>query len=242
MTWSLALLITAALIAGISKTSFGGMGAVAVALLALSMPTKESTAAALLLLIVGDVVAVARYRRSARWELLRRLLPAVIPGLIFGALFIHFVDDLILKRTIGAILAVSVVIHMLLARRRVAAPERAPWGLTLGAGMAAGFTTMTANAAGPVMALYLQLARVDKLAFLGTFGWFFFIINVAKTPFTAALGLFTPEVMRSVAIGTPFVLLGTVVGIQLIKHVSQQVFDRVTLITSLVAALALLVL
>ncbi|MBB1510927.1 sulfite exporter TauE/SafE family protein [Tessaracoccus sp. MC1756] len=245
MTGALALLLLAALIAGISKTSFGGLGAIAVALLAVSMPTKESTAAALLLLIVGDLVAVARYRRSANWGMLKRLLPAVVPGLLLGSVFIYLVDDLILKRSIGALLMISVLIHIVLTgrRRRVAGvgPGRPSTALTWGAGIGAGFTTMTANAAGPVMALYLQLARVDKLAFLGTFSWFFFIVNVAKTPFTAALGLFTPEVLRGVAIGTPVVLVGTALGILVIRHVSQRVFDAVTIVTSLVAAAALLV-
>lgn len=60
-------LIVAALIIGIAKTSFGGLGSVAVALMALVMPTKESTAAALLLLITGDIVAVLRYRSNADW-------------------------------------------------------------------------------------------------------------------------------------------------------------------------------
>ncbi len=243
MTWSLVLLISAALVVGIAKTSFGGLGAIAVALLAMGMPTKESTAAALLLLIVGDVVAVLRYRRAAKWALLKRLLPSVLPGLVLGALFIHFVDDLVLKRSIGAILVVSVLIHLVLRRRSTGpAPEHAPLGLSIAAGTAAGFTTMTANAAGPVMTLYLQLARVDKLAFLGTFAWFFFIINLAKTPFTAALGLFTPEVLRSVLLGIPFVLVGAVVGILVIRKVPQRAFDHLTLAASAVAALALLVL
>ena len=68
-------LIVAALIIGIAKTSFGGLGSVAVALMALVMPTKESTAAALLLLITGDIVAVLRYRSNADWGMLRSLLP-----------------------------------------------------------------------------------------------------------------------------------------------------------------------
>ena len=67
MEW--VLLGCAALIVGVAKTSFGGLGSVAVALLALAMPTKESTAAALLLLIVGDIVAqyggTLRFGRSA---------------------------------------------------------------------------------------------------------------------------------------------------------------------------------
>ena len=36
---------------------------------------------------------------------------------------------------------------------------------------------MTANAAGPVMALYPLAARIDKIRFIGTNAWFFGIIN-----------------------------------------------------------------
>ena len=56
----------AALIIGIAKTSFGGLGSIAVALLALSLPTKESTAAALLLLITGDIIGVLLRTGSVR--------------------------------------------------------------------------------------------------------------------------------------------------------------------------------
>mgnify|MGYP006866501389 CR=1 FL=1 len=61
--WTWVRRVIAALIVAIAKTSFGGLGSIAVALLAFVMPTKESTAAALLLLIVGDIVAVPRHRR-----------------------------------------------------------------------------------------------------------------------------------------------------------------------------------
>ena len=169
MEWTWIAAAAAALIIGIAKTSFGGLGSLAVALLALALPTKESTAAALLLLITGDIIGVLRYRRSADWSLLKALLPSVVPGILLGALFIQFVDDLVLRRSIGAILLVSVLLQLVLstlARRRApdptvddGPPHRA---LTVGAGVAAGFTTMAANAAGPVMAVYLQLAKVEK--------------------------------------------------------------------------------
>ena len=74
MVWTWVPMVIAALIVGIAKTSFGGLGSIAVALLAFVMPTKESTAAALLLLIVGDIVAVLRYRSYADWGLLKGLL------------------------------------------------------------------------------------------------------------------------------------------------------------------------
>ena len=165
MEW--VLLIGAALLIGVAKTSFGGLASLSVAMLALAMPTKESTAAALLLLITGDVVAVLRYRKAADWKLLRGLIPAVVPGLLLGAWFLSWVDDLVLKRSIGALLLLFVLIQlaMMLFRRPQEAEDAPPHrALTVSAGVLAGFTTMAANAAGPVMAIYLQLAKVEKLS------------------------------------------------------------------------------
>ena len=244
MEW--VLLGCAALIVGVAKTSFGGLGSVAVALLALAMPTKESTAAALLLLIVGDIVAVLRYRKAADWSLLRALLPAVVPGLLLGAWFLSAVDDLVLKRAIGWFLLTFVLIQLgwqLTANRRAATADGPPHrALSIGAGVLAGFTTMTANAAGPIMALYLQLAKVEKLRFLGTGAWYFFIINVSKVPLSASLGLFTPRVLTTSALLIPVVLVGTAIGIAIIGKVPQRAFDVITLLTSILAAAALLVL
>lgn len=247
-------MIVAALIVGTAKTSFGGLGSVAVALLALSIPTKESTAAALVLLICGDIVAVLRYRRNADWRLLRGLLPSVIPGIVLGAVFIRLVDDLALRRVIGWLLIACVLIQLAVTTKRHATQRR--WDATgegepqarpvnrlasIVAGVGAGFTTMTANAAGPVMAVYLQLVHVDKLRFLGTSAWFYLIVNVSKTPFTAALGLFTPRVVGTAAMLLPVVLVGTWLGTLVVKHVAQRTFDIATLITSMLAAGALVV-
>ncbi len=240
------LIGTAALLIGVAKTSFGGLASLSVAMLAMALPTKESTAAALLMLITGDVIAVIRYRRAADWRLLRGLLPAVIPGLLLGAWFLSLVDDLILKRSIGVLLLVFVLMQLgtkLISRATEAGDEGPPHrALSVSAGVLAGFTTMAANAAGPVMAIYLQLARVEKLRFLGTGAWYFFIINLAKTPLTASLGLFTPEVLTSAALAIPIVLVGALIGMAIIGKVPQRTFDIVTLLTSMLAAGALLVL
>jgi uncharacterized protein len=52
---------------------------------------------------------------------------------------------------------------------------------------------MVANAAGAVMSLYLLTARLDKLAFLGTAAWFFFLVNVFKV---IGLGLLTVDSLK----------------------------------------------
>lgn len=273
LLWAMA---GASLVIGFSKTSFGGVAAIAVAVFALAMPAKESTATVLLLLLVGDVIAVSRYR-TVSWSLLIRLIPSVLPGLALGALFMNLVDDVTMRRTIGGLLLVMVVIQLWQRRPwrpSVAAPARptsmvpapappttmvpappasaaaadrtgepgAPphWARAIGTGVAAGFATMTANAAGPVMALYFLAARVDKARFIGTNAWFFFLVNLSKTPFTTALGLYSPTNLLLVAALIPAVLAGAALGMWVIGRVTQRQFEIVTIAASALASGALL--
>lgn len=236
----------AALVIGISKTSIGGFAALAVAVFAVVMPAKESTAAVLLLLIIGDVVGVAKFRRDCRWELLRKLLPSVLPGLALGALFMAFVDDNTLRRAIGVIIVLMVAVQLVMRRRQTAQPfpqePTAPRTTTaLATGTAAGFTTMTANAAGAVMTLYLLACRVDKRAFVGTNAWFFLLVNLSKTPFSFALGLFPRSTLLLTVALAPFVLAGTWLGARIVHRLSQARFEQLALLSSVVAAAFLLV-
>ena len=82
---ALSLYGLAALIIGYSKTAVGGLAVVSVAIIASLLPTRASTAAILMLLIVGDLFAVWHYRRHCDVALLKALLLAVLPGLALGA-------------------------------------------------------------------------------------------------------------------------------------------------------------
>lgn len=237
-----ALFVVAAFLVGFSKTAVGGLASISVAIFATLLPAKESTAAILLLLLTGDVVAVWHYRHECDWSLLRRLLPAVLPGLGLGALFLALVDDTVLRRSIGVVLVVLVALQLWL-RWRGPGESTLPHSRSaaLGAGVAAGFTTMTANAAGGVMTVYLVARGVGKLRFLGTGAWFFLIVNLCKLPFSAGLGLFHPDSFVRAALLAPVVLLGCWCGIHTVRRISQRRFDQAVLVASALAAVPLIV-
>lgn len=236
------VLVLAALVVGIAKTSIGGVGVLAVAAFAMVIPARESTAAVLLLLIIGDLIAVLSYRRSADWSILRRLLPAVLPGIVLGALVIKVIDDRTMTLVIALCLIAALTLQWALRRRPSDRPVGKPHPVTtLGTGAAAGFTTMIANAAGPVMALYLLAARVDKVRFLGTNAWFFLLVNVSKVPFAAGLGLLPASTLWLTLVLTPAVVIGTVLGRRLLRVLGQQLFERLTLGAAFLAAALLLV-
>ena len=241
--WPMLLALAAsAVVIGFSKTSFGGIAAISVAVFALAMPAKESTATVRLLLIVGDMIAITRYRKVS-WRLLWKLVPGVVPGLLLGALFMNVVDDVVMRRTIGALLLAMVALQLWQRlRRRAEEPENTDphWVRAGVTGTAAGFTTMTANAAGPVMALYFLAARIDKARFIGTNAWFFALVNLSKVPLAASLGLFTVEGLVLDLALVPAVLLGAWLGTWVIGRVSQRQFEVVTMAASAISAASLL--
>ncbi len=170
---AVAWMILAAVIVGYSKTALGGLAAISVAIFADLLPARQSTAAILLLLIVGDVIACWHYRRDADWPLVRRLLPAVVVGLVLGTAFLRVVDDRLLKRSIAVIILVLVGLQLWLKRRgdAIAADAHHHPAAAWSAGTAAGFTTMTANAAGAVMALYLSIFMGGTVIGAPLLGW-----------------------------------------------------------------------
>lgn len=233
---------TAALLVGFAKTAIGGVATVAVALFAGVMPARESTAALLLLLLVGDVLAVSVYRRHCDWSLLRLLVPGVLPGLGLGALALALLDDRTIKVAIGVILLLLVVVQLVMGRRR--SPQEDPsWSgrAKAATGVAAGLTTMVANAGGAVMTLYLVAQGVDKRRFLGTAAWFFFGVNLSKLPLSIGLGLVHRDMLASTVVLAPLVLLGGVVGVLVVRRIGQRSFDAAVLVASLLSAVALLV-
>lgn len=242
LAWS--LLAVAAVIVGISKTGIPGAGTIAVALFAAVLPAKSSTGTILLLLIVADVFAVLTYRRHANWRALGRLVPAVAVGVLLGVGFLAVADDLWVKRTIGVILAS--VIAITLWRRYLSVPQRDDTREPRRAAAAAygalgGFTTMVANAAGPVMSMYFLAARFPVKEFLGTAAWFFAIVNISKVPFSIGLGLITVPSLLLDLVLVPAVVGGALLGRWIASRVDQLLFERLVILFTIVGAVYLLV-
>jgi uncharacterized protein len=96
-----AVLGVGALVIGLSKAALPGAGTLAVVLFAAALPAKQSTGTILLLLIVGDALALLLYRRHADIKALLRLIPTVVAGIIVGTLFLALSSDAWVRRTIG---------------------------------------------------------------------------------------------------------------------------------------------
>lgn len=244
--WAWAALAVAAVTIGISKTALPGGSILAIALFAAVLPARTSTAAMLLLLMVGDVFALIAYRRHAHWPTLLRLAPAVVLGLLAGFAFLALAGDGIVRRAIGVILLMMIGVTLWRRWRQDRAHAAVPpssGGIVLAGayGTLGGFTTMVANAGGPVMSMYFLATRTPVQVFLGTSAWFFAIINVLKVPFLAGLGLFPTPVLLMDAVLAPLVVIGALLGLRVARRLNQRVFDRLVIILTILGAAYLLI-
>ncbi|MFI1562757.1 sulfite exporter TauE/SafE family protein [Streptomyces sp. NPDC020490] len=247
--WGFAALAFAALLVGFSKTAVSGANTVSLAIFAAVLPARASTGVLLPVLIAGDVLAVLTYRRHAHWPTLWRLFPAVAAGVVVGTLFLVWADDAVVRTSIGAILLLMAAVTVW--RRRTADADREPEPVTGRAGRAGrvkarsygvlgGFTTMVANAGGPVMSLYLLSAGFRKLGFLGTSAFFFLIVNVSKLPFSAGLGLIDGRSLLLDAALAVFVVPGALLGKWAVTRINQRPFEQLVIAATVVGGVQLL--
>jgi hypothetical protein len=106
-------------------------------------------------------------------------------------------------------------------------------------GSLTGFTTMVANAGGPVMSLYMLSMRMPMLAFLGTGAWLFALFNLVKVPFSIGLGLLSWRSLGVDLVLAPAVVVGAGMGRWAIRRIDQVLFERVVIVVTVLSAVNL---
>jgi len=230
-----------AFVVGVSKTGLPGLGILHVPLMAMVLPKRESTGILLGMLILGDLFAATYYRRKAEWKHVFWPLPAAFAGIVAGWQAMRFVTNEQLGPIIGIIVLVMLALNYW--RTRIGgedAPIPTQWWFAATLGFIAGVTTMMANAAGPVMVIYLLAMRLPKLEFVGTSAWFFFAVNWLKVPFSVHLGLITPQSIQLDLTMLPLIVAGSVAGILFLRRIPQRAFNGIVQILAAAAAIKLL--
>ena len=237
--WGLAAV--GALSLGVAKAGFNGLSLFHVMVFALLFGARESTGIVLPMLLIGDLCAIIVYRRLARPDYLRRMLPPAFIGIIGAAAVMGRLSESAFRPLIGWIILVLCVMQFVRMRwpdsfGDVPHGHAFAWAM----GLLAGATTMLANAASPIMTIYFLAVSLPKLEFVGTAAWFFFLVNAFKVPFSAGLGLIHGGTLRFNLLLSPAIVLGFLIGGWLIRRVPQRLFDSVLMVFAAVAALRLI--
>lgn len=235
------ILCLCAIMVGISKTGVPGIGILIVQLLALIFPAKASTGLLLPMLAFADLFAVAYYRRHAQWNHVVKLLPPALAGIATGSVIIRHLDNAQLKPIIGIIVLVLLALNYW-RNKHNGENKHIPthWSFALALGFLAGLTTQLANAAGPIVVIYMLAMGLDKHKFIGTAAWYFLILNWIKMPLFIWDGRITLQSVKLDLLMCPLIIVGVVLGIVILKRIPQTWFNTIVQLLALAAAIKLI--
>lgn len=240
--WILGLLC--ALLIGMAKTGVPGLGILVVPVMFHVVGDRLSGPGTLLpLLCAADLFGVFYFRRHAKaWDLLH-LFPWVAGGIVLGTLTLTLASAPTLKSLVGGIVLAMVAAHLIRKRmqdEQLIGNDRT-WRKALLFGVVTGFATTVANAAGPVMNLYLLSTDLAKDQFMGTGAWFFFLVNLLKLPIYAWQGMISRDSLLIDLILLPGILAGAFAGKRVYDRLPQRAFEVIVLGLTVVAGVSLLV-
>lgn len=234
--WQWALAALCAFLNGVAKTGIPGLGTLVVVLMLWVIPDGRLSGGAVLpLLCIGDLFAVYWYRHHARWDQIARLSPWIGVGLALGCTALWFMPagDLLDRLMGGLLLAMITLQGVRLWRGEPPLPQS--WLLAACFGIAAGFATTVANAAGPVMSLYLLSMGLAKDQFMGTGAWLFLVVNLIKVPLFLipdqhGQARITMDTLMLDLWVAPLIVVGALVGRMVFLRLQQHFFVWIVLI------------
>jgi len=217
-----------------------GLGILVIPLFVFTVGDARLSAGWLLpVLISGDIFAVVYYRRHAAANRLFSLVPWVAVGMAIGAYLLSY-NDRVLRPVIGGIIFVMLGLYLL--RKRSVNPLPTD-GHVYSAmyGSFAGFATMVANAAGPVMNVYLLSKRLPREEFVATGAWFFFLVNLSKIPVYVKQGMISGTSLAFDCLMFPASIGGALLGRKLLSRIPQNVFEWTVIVLAAIATVMLFV-
>ncbi|MBA3973205.1 MAG: hypothetical protein C0504_03180 [Candidatus Solibacter sp.] len=236
-TWQWLLGALCAFFVGMAKTGVPGLGALVVPLMVLAIGDARLSAGYLLpVLITADLFAVYYWRKHASAWKLFSLAPWVLIGMAGGALALRL-DERYIRPMVAVIVLAMLGVYLYrqyLKKGFAVQPHPVVYG-----GLA-GFATTVANAAGPVMNLYLLSKRLSKEEFIATGAWFFFFVNLAKVPVYLFHGIVNGGSLAFDAAMIPAVAAGAITGRWAVNHIPMKAFEALVIALTFISSLLLL--
>ncbi|MDR1730719.1 MAG: sulfite exporter TauE/SafE family protein [Synergistaceae bacterium] len=240
----------AVFIVGFAKAGLPGATIIAVPLMAMILPPKISVGVMLPIYMIADIMSVWHWRRYAERNYCFPYLLFVGLG-IWGASFIVRAVD---NKTFGLLIGWAILILLLISLLTEAwgkrtqgknasdapPPEKPSLAISAFFGFSTGLISSLANAAGPIVSLYMIVSRRNKFQFLGTVAVCAFFMNWAKIPLFVSLGSISLQTLKLDVAAIPAIALGVLAGFILAGKIPQKAFKNVICLLTFLASLNLI--
>lgn len=231
--------IPAVLLCGMSKGGFGGgISILAVPLIVLAIPPVQAAAILLPILIAMDLFALRNFRGQCSTENLKIILPGAVIGILIGTFTFSYLSADMIRILIGAIAVIFTLNHWF--KQSVTQEVKLNKVKGIIWSTIAGFTSFGVHAGGPPISIYLLPQNMDKKILMGTFAWFFTVVNVVKLiPYTW-LGAFDDTNVATSFVLMPLAPVGVALGYFLLNKVSVNTIYRISYFFLFLAGISLL--
>ena len=217
--------IAAVTLTGLAKGGFGGMGALAMPVMALAIDPVRGAAILLPILILQDVVSVWVFRHSWSKHILKVMLPGMALGIGIGYVFAAQVSESAVLGVVGLISTLFGLQRLWIERGgKVVLPSNSPNWVGAIFGIVSGFTSQIAHAGSPPYQMWVLPKRLPRDVLVGTTALAFAAMNWMKVPAYAALGQFTRANLMATAMLAPVALISTLLGVALVRRIDQARF------------------
>lgn len=229
--WFYVIAAPAILLVGVGKGGFaGGLGVLAVPLMALVVSPTQAASIMLPILCVMDITGLRAWIRQWNTALMLKLIPGALVGVFLGTLTFNHISEPTLKLLLGLLAIAFTVNHWTKAVRNIKPVSSRPdWAdrtlATFWAGLS-GFTSFLAHAGAPPLMFYLLPKKLDSRLLVGTITIFFAIVNYVKLIPYSLLGLLDAENLATSLVLAPVAVIGVKLGIRLHGKINPDAFYR----------------
>lgn len=232
----------------ISSSVAIGSGIFLVPALALMFPTKIALAIGAPIVCMADLLALPFYwRQWASAKYIKRLIIALIPGLLLGVTLLPIISVTLFKVCLG-IFGMSYALCMLFPKFFLATALRVVFQKISHTytskevyffGLLAGMANIFAHAGGLVWSVYLQKEIPDKRCLMGTLVIIFFIGDFLKTGAFVYIDLLSFKMIFYVLCTSPCFIIGSYFGNKFNRKMTGNTFKHFVLIIICIASFKL---
>ncbi|MFZ5650865.1 MAG: sulfite exporter TauE/SafE family protein [Bacillota bacterium] len=217
---------TAALMAGIIKTTFGiGAGVFLTPLLSLMLEPKMVVALMAPMMLITDISTLWLHRNKWDLKYIYILLPGFLAGVLAGSYYLAWASPSLTKLTIG-IIAMVFSAYQIIRLKNPGLFSGANLGTPAGVviSVIGGVSSAIAHSGGIIVTIYLATKNLSKGSFVATLVGILFFSDILKMITYTQLDLLNKSLLISGLELTPLLFLGSWLGSKLINRITDQQF------------------
>lgn len=176
-----------------------------------------------------------KFRKNFDKDTVLKLIPFSFLGIILASICANYISEETFRIVIGVIIILSSIIFFL--KKYENSLTKLGWIF----GIVGGASSYLANVSGPIFDVYLLSFKKEEKNYIGSRAVFYSAFNIMK--FLFYLFVFKNIDFYTISRGSlaiPFILIGVFIAKIILKHISQNLFNKIVILLGVVSAIQMI--